>query len=169
MSLKEFRKLALQFTDDIRSLARKELMDELKASGVFRPKREMYTAAPVKRRPCRVPGCGQVSKGPRFDFFCAEHRTMSKSAKEAVKRGEPLPEKKTVVKKAKVVVAKPSAPAPKNGNGSARLIVIDGKKGIEHNGLKLTYEQWAVKLGMNKDAVRHRVARGKTALEALTR
>jgi hypothetical protein len=39
-------------------------------------------------RPCRVPGCSRQSKGPRFDFFCEVHRTMSAEEKEAVKKGK---------------------------------------------------------------------------------
>ncbi|MFA5061667.1 MAG: hypothetical protein WC526_00795 [Patescibacteria group bacterium] len=28
---------------------------------------------PRKAKPCRVPDCGKPSKGPRFNFFCADH------------------------------------------------------------------------------------------------
>ena len=39
-------------------------------------------------RPCRVPGCGKPSKGPRFDFFCAEHRDLPAGEKAAIKAGK---------------------------------------------------------------------------------
>jgi hypothetical protein len=39
-------------------------------------------------RPCRVPGCGKPSKGPRFDFFCAEHRELPPAEKAAIKAGK---------------------------------------------------------------------------------
>jgi hypothetical protein len=39
-------------------------------------------------RPCRVPGCGKPSKGPRFDFFCAEHRDLPAAEKAAIKDGK---------------------------------------------------------------------------------
>ena len=41
-------------------------------------------------RPCRVPGCGKPSKGPRFDFFCAEHRELPAADKAAIKAGKRL-------------------------------------------------------------------------------
>jgi hypothetical protein len=54
-------------------------------------------------RPCRVPGCGKPSKGPRFDFFCAEHRELPAADKAAIKAGkrangskaDPKPARKT--------------------------------------------------------------------------
>lgn len=39
-------------------------------------------------RPCRVPGCGKPSKGPRFDFFCDEHRELPAAEKAAIKAGK---------------------------------------------------------------------------------
>ena len=98
----EFRSLALKFADDVMFLVKKEIMDQLKT----RKSKSKASKAPVKRRPCRVPGCEEPSKGPRYDFFCDEHRKMSKAAKAAVKNGEPLPSKKPVAKKA----AKKAAP-----------------------------------------------------------
>ena len=47
-------------------------------------------AAPGRNlRPCRVPGCGRPSKGPRFDYFCAEHRELPAAEKEAIKKAQP--------------------------------------------------------------------------------
>jgi hypothetical protein len=44
-------------------------------------------AAPVRQlRPCRVPGCGRPSKGPRFDYFCAQHRELPAAEKDAIKK-----------------------------------------------------------------------------------
>ncbi len=40
-----------------------------------------------KIRPCRVPGCAKPSKGPRFDFFCEEHRELPAAEKAAIKAG----------------------------------------------------------------------------------
>jgi hypothetical protein len=39
-------------------------------------------------RPCRVPGCGKPSKGPRYDFFCAQHRELPAADKAAIKAGK---------------------------------------------------------------------------------
>jgi hypothetical protein len=39
-------------------------------------------------RPCRVPGCGKPSKGPRFDFFCTQHRELPAAEKAAIKAGK---------------------------------------------------------------------------------
>jgi hypothetical protein len=41
-----------------------------------------------KIRPCRVPGCGRPSKGPRFDFFCEEHRELPAAEKASIKAGK---------------------------------------------------------------------------------
>jgi hypothetical protein len=35
-------------------------------------------------KPCRVPGCGKPSKGPRFHFLCAEHRDLPKAKIQAL-------------------------------------------------------------------------------------
>lgn len=180
MSLVEFRKLALKFTDEIRKLAREELMADLKARGVFgRGHEKKHARKAGGGRPCRVPGCGKVSKGPRFDFFCEDHRTMSKKAKDAVKNGEQLPKKPKAEKKkpkAPKVVAKapetPVATAPKNGNGNgetAKLVKVDGKQKIAYQGNVLTPKEWSKKLGLNDQAVRHRLRRGATAMEAITK
>jgi hypothetical protein len=193
MSFAEFQKLALQFTNEIRKLAREELMDDLKARGVFGggSKRAWKKLGSVARgkpvagggKPCRVPGCGKISKGPRFDFFCEVHRTMSKKAKAAIKNGEQLPKKPAPKKKAKApkvvakapkVVVKPQEPvttAPKNGNGNgetAKLVKVDGKQKIAYQGIVLTPREWSKKLGLNAEAVRHRLRRGATAMEAIT-
>jgi hypothetical protein len=32
---------------------------------------------------CRYPGCKNRSKGPRFRFFCEEHRKLSKKVQDA--------------------------------------------------------------------------------------
>lgn len=178
MSLAEFQKLALQFTDDIRSLARQELMDELKDRGVFGSRKSKKRVG--GKKPCRVPGCGKVSKGPRFDFFCEDHRTLSKKDKDAVKRGEKLstkraakPKKTAKAKKVTKPVAKPAEtptePAPKNGNGdTAKLVKVDGKQKIAYQGDVLTPKEWSKKLGLNDQAVRHRLRRGATPMEAIT-
>jgi len=64
------------------------------SAGVIRP----APAAPaVFNRVCRVPGCGN-SAGPRFDYFCKEHRGMPAAEKAAVKAKTP---------------AKKAAPAPR--------------------------------------------------------
>jgi hypothetical protein len=39
-------------------------------------------------RPCRVPGCSKPSKGPRYDFFCAQHRELPAAEKAAIKAGK---------------------------------------------------------------------------------
>lgn len=39
-------------------------------------------------RPCRVPGCGEPSKGPRYDFFCAQHRELPAADQAAIKAGK---------------------------------------------------------------------------------
>jgi hypothetical protein len=178
MSYAEFQKLALKFTDEVRKLAREELMADLKARELFKQTKEAKKRrGPVAGggKPCRVPGCGKVSKGPRFDFFCEDHRTMSKKAKDAVKNGEKLP-KKAAPKKAKPVAAKkakpvavPAASVPKNGNGeTAKLVKVDGKQKIAYQGNVLTPKEWSKKLGLNDQAVRHRLRRGATPMEALT-
>ncbi len=43
-------------------------------------------------RPCRVPGCGRPSKGPRFDFFCEVHRSLPAEEKEKIKAAASTPE-----------------------------------------------------------------------------
>jgi len=192
MSYAEFQKLALKFTDEVRKLAREELMADLKARELFKQTKEAKKRqGPVAGggKPCRVPGCGKVSKGPRFDFFCEDHRTMSKKAKAAVKNGESLPlkpaPKKAAPKKAKPAAAKkakaakaakpvvkPQAPVvtePKNGNGAtAKLVKVDGKQKIAYQGNVLTPKEWSKKLGLNAQAVRHRLRRGATPMEAIT-
>ena len=45
-------------------------------------------ARPRNIRPCRVPGCGKPSKGPRFDFFCEVHRGLPAAEKDAIKAGK---------------------------------------------------------------------------------
>jgi hypothetical protein len=30
-------------------------------------------------KPCRIPGCGRPSKGPRYQFLCEDHRALPKS------------------------------------------------------------------------------------------
>lgn len=191
----EFRKLTTKFMEDVRILARRELMEGLQKLYVFRPKQEKTTRpgetrasappasvlaskpVPVRRpavklthvpgggRKCRVPECVKLSKGPRYDYFCAVHRTMSKAAKKAVKL---------------------RLAQPKNGNGksaspppvtvprvrvkpkTAKVLIGNGPVKIEYDGLRLTREQWSRKLGLNKDAVRHRMRRGMSALKAIT-
>jgi hypothetical protein len=52
-------------------------------------------------RPCRVPGCGKPSKGPRFDFFCADHRQLPAAEKAAIKAGKPTNGGKAAAKPAR--------------------------------------------------------------------
>jgi hypothetical protein len=50
-------------------------------------------AAPGRRRAagrrlpkaCRVPGCKNPNKGPRYDFFCEKHRDLPAAEKEKIK------------------------------------------------------------------------------------
>lgn len=54
-----------------------------------RPAKATMAAKPAKAKgkpspnagikPCRVPGCGKPSKGPRFGFLCETHREMNKA------------------------------------------------------------------------------------------
>jgi hypothetical protein len=174
----EFRRAVARFTDEVRRLARQELMDELKKRDASRPKRYMTTRAkvvvkqppytpshvPGGGRKCRVPGCGKVSKGPRYDFFCADHRTMSKAAKKAVKLGLAQPKKGNGM----VTPPSPKPEGPVVRAKTAKVIVGNGPVKIEYDGRTLTREQWSRKLGLNKDAVRHRMRRGMSALKAIT-
>jgi hypothetical protein len=196
MSFAAFQKLAFQFTLDVRKLARQELLQELKAGGMFpnepramtRPgpvrisfdtspyhtKAPVAKAAPVRKLvvapkhvpgggvKCRFPGCGKLSKGPRFHFFCVDHRTLSKGAREALKTAAARGNGHRKAAKT------PLTPSTNRNGKDAKLVVVNGKRGIEHNGLRLTYEQWSAKLCLNRDAVRHRLRRGCTPLQALT-
>lgn len=42
-------------------------------------------------KPCKVPGCGKPSKGPRFRFLCEDHRDMGKAKLTALLKGETQP------------------------------------------------------------------------------
>jgi len=54
--------------------------------GVRAKGRPAVAARPSGVRVCRVPGCGKPSKGPRFDYFCEEHRNLPEAEKEAIKQ-----------------------------------------------------------------------------------
>jgi hypothetical protein len=83
----------------------------------FASARTRGRAAPPRARtirPCRVPGCGQPSKGPRFDFFCAQHRGLPAAEKAAIKAGKrsngakaeaKAPRKAPAARKAKPAIA----------------------------------------------------------------
>lgn len=76
----------------------------------FAGARKRGGAAPRRARairPCRVPGCGKPSKGPRFDFFCAEHRDLPAAEKAAIKAGKRANGSKPEAKPAR------KAPAPR--------------------------------------------------------
>jgi hypothetical protein len=36
---------------------------------------------------CRAPGCTNISKGPRYSFFCEEHVTLPDDVKSFIKQG----------------------------------------------------------------------------------
>ena len=67
-----------------------------------------------KIRPCRVPGCGKPSKGPRFDFFCAQHRDLPAAEKAAIKAGKRFNGGKAEVK-ARKTPARPGKAAAEPG------------------------------------------------------
>jgi hypothetical protein len=70
------------FTDQIAAVVerqtqeriRKALLASLGVGGAARRKRK----AQPNIRPCKVPGCGRPSKGPRFGYLCEIHRELGK-------------------------------------------------------------------------------------------
>lgn len=67
---------------------------------------------------CRVPGCKEKNKGPRFAFFCEEHVSLPKAMKEKIKAGEPIP-RIVKSKKAKVVKAEKAEAAADESESTA--------------------------------------------------
>ena len=41
-------------------------------------------SALFKGRVCPVPGCGKLGKGPRFRFFCDDHKGLSKAEQDKI-------------------------------------------------------------------------------------
>jgi hypothetical protein len=95
-------------------------------AGLTRAGRRAVARPARNVRVCRVPGCGKPSKGPRYDFFCAEHRDLPDDEKERIRKaqaGQPP---------APIAAAEPAEAAPAPGrakkNGARKARPARGRK-----------------------------------------
>ncbi len=63
-----------------RARAREEIREALGV--IHTPRRRKRTAADMT---CRVPGCEERSRGPRFKYRCKKHTLRAKAVKKTVK------------------------------------------------------------------------------------
>ena len=57
------------------------------SSGVPTARSVIRRAKRSNFKPCKVPGCGKPSKGPRFRFLCEDHRDLPKAKLELLLKG----------------------------------------------------------------------------------